>query len=53
MPKLIRNQASLYHVKDLLGHESVDTLKPYTKLTIHDLRQTHARCHPREKDERE
>ena len=37
-----------YHVKELLGHESLDTLKHYAKLTITDLRETHRKCHPRE-----
>jgi len=50
--ELIRNGANLWHVKEALGHESVETLTPYTKLTIPDLRKTHARCHPREKDSR-
>ena len=50
--ELVRNNANLYHVKDLLGHESMDTLRPYTKLTILDLKKTHAKCHPREKDEK-
>jgi integrase/recombinase XerD len=49
--ELIRNDANLYHVKDMLGHESIDALKPYIKLTIADLRKTHAKCHPRERDE--
>lgn len=49
--ELIRNGANLYHVKDLLGHESIDTLTPYIKLTITDLKKTHAKCHPREKDD--
>jgi len=48
---MIRSNANLYHVKDMLGHESLETLKPYTKLTIQDLKKTHARCHPRERDE--
>lgn len=48
--ELIRSGANLYHVKELLGHESLETLKPYTKLTITDLRATHAKCHPRERD---
>ena len=34
----------------LLGHESLDTLKHYAKLTINDLRKEHHRCHPRERD---
>jgi site-specific recombinase XerD len=48
--ELIRGNANLYHVKELLGHESLSTLKPYTRLTITDLRETHARCHPSERD---
>jgi integrase/recombinase XerC len=47
---LIRGGANLWHVKDLLGHERVDTLDPYVRLLIDDLRKTHAECHPREKD---
>lgn len=46
--ELIRGGANMYHVKELLGHESLDMLKPYTKLTIQDLKKTHAKCHPRE-----
>jgi len=37
------------YVKELLGHESLDTLKHYAKLTISDLRDTHRKCHPRER----
>ena len=48
--ELIREGANMYHVKELLGHESLDTLKHYVKLTINDLKKTHAKCHPREKD---
>lgn len=49
--ELIRGGANLYHVKELLGHESLDTLKHYTKLTINDLRKTQEKCHPRERDD--
>ena len=48
--ELIRSGASLWHVKDLLGHSSVETLKHYVRLTIVDLKKTHAKCHPRERD---
>lgn len=48
--ELIRGEASLWHVKDLLGHESIETLVHYVKLTIVDLKKTHKRCHPRERD---
>jgi len=49
--ELIRSGANMYHVKELLGHETLDTLKHYAKLTINDLKATHERCHPRERDE--
>lgn len=49
--EMIRSGANIYHVKDLLGHESLDTLKHYVKLTILDLKKTHEKCHPRERDE--
>jgi site-specific recombinase XerD len=35
----------------MLGHESLDTLKHYAKLTITDLKAAHSKCHPREKDD--
>ncbi|OGV52652.1 MAG: hypothetical protein A2X45_16930 [Lentisphaerae bacterium GWF2_50_93] len=46
--EMIRGSANLWHVKELLGHESLDTLKHYAKLTIVDLKRTHRKCHPRE-----
>jgi integrase/recombinase XerD len=46
--ELIRNGANIYHVKELLGHQDLHTLKHYARLNIGDLQQTHARCHPRE-----
>jgi integrase/recombinase XerD len=48
--ELLRGGAGMYHVKELLGHDSLDTLKHYAKLTITDLKREHQRCHPREKD---
>jgi len=48
--ELLKADANMYHVKDMLGHDSLDTLKHYAKLTIVDLKKTHRRCHPREKD---
>jgi integrase/recombinase XerD len=47
--EMIRAGANLYHVKDLLGHETLDTLRHYVKLNVEDLRKTLARCHPRER----
>ena len=49
--ELIRGGANLYHVKELLGHESLNTLKHYTRLTIVDLKKTHEKCHPREREQ--
>ena len=49
--EMLRSGANMYHVKELLGHESLETLRHYAKLTITDLKRTHHRCHPREKDE--
>ena len=51
--ELIRGGANIYHEKELLGHEDLQTLKHYTRLTITDLRKTHAECHPREKEKEE
>ncbi len=48
--EMIKSNANLYHVKQLLGHKSFETLNHYARLNIADLRKTHARCHPREKD---
>ena len=48
--ELIRAGANLYHVKELLGHESLETLRHYTRLTITDLKKTHETCHPRERE---
>jgi integrase/recombinase XerD len=49
--EMIKGNANLYHVKQLLGHKSFETLNHYAKLDIADLRKTHERCHPREREE--
>ena len=46
---LIQNRANLRHVQDLPGHRSVATTERYLRLTIADLKEAHARFHPREK----
>ena len=48
--ELLRAGAGMYHVKELLGHESLETLKHYAMLTIRDLKEAHAKFHPRERD---
>lgn len=45
---LVQNRASLRHVQDLLGHRSLATTERYLRLTITDLKEAHAKFHPRE-----
>jgi site-specific recombinase XerC len=47
---LVQNHANLRHVQDLLGHGSLSTTEKYLRLTIEDLKEAHAKYHPREKD---
>ncbi len=49
--EMIKADAGIYHVKELLGNESLETLRHYAKLNIGDLQKVHAKCHPREKDD--
>ena len=46
---LVKNNANLRHVQELLGHGSLATTERYLRLTIADLKAAHARFHPREK----
>ena len=48
--ELVRANANLWHVKELLGHSDLQTLQHYAKLDITDLKKTHAKYHPRERD---
>ncbi len=47
---MIRNRANIRHVQEMLGHSRLETTERYLQLTITDLKEAHARCHPREKD---
>ena len=47
---MIRNRAGIRHVQELLGHANLDSTQKYLQLTITDLKEAHARFHPREKD---
>ena len=49
--ELIKSKANIYHVKELLGHEGLRSLQPYINLAIDDLKKTHAKYHPRERDQ--
>lgn len=48
---MLRNGARERVLQELLGHKRLDTLEPYTRLTINDLKDAHARFHPRERAE--
>ena len=51
--ELVKGNANICPVSRMLGHESLDTLKHYVKIHIADLKETHHRTHPRERDEEE
>lgn len=46
---LLERQADLRHIQELLGHSSVATTQIYTHVSIKHLKETLARCHPRER----
>jgi len=46
---LLRHGADIRHVQAMLGHESLDSTKIYTKVEITDLKRVHKRTHPRER----
>lgn len=48
--EMIRGGAGLWIVGEQLGHTNVETLKHYIKLTAVDLKKSHAKHHPRERD---
>lgn len=45
---MMKNGAPVRHVQELLGHESLESTQIYTHVTINDLKEIHARCHPGE-----
>lgn len=49
--EMIRRNANLYHVKELLGHEDLESLKSYVRMTIVDLKEAHRKFHPRERED--
>lgn len=48
--EMIKNNANLMHVKDILGHQDISSTQIYARLTITDLKKAHQKYHPREKD---
>lgn len=47
---MLRNKANVRHIQELLGHASLESTQIYTSVSIIDLKEVHAKCHPREKD---
>ena len=47
---MLRRQAPIRYIQELLGHRSLDTTQRYTQVVISDLKRIHRRTHPRELD---
>jgi integrase/recombinase XerD len=47
---MLRNKANIRHLQELLGHASLESTQIYAHVSITDLKEVHAKCHPREKD---
>lgn len=45
--ELIKADGNLYHIAQMMGHESLEHLKCYARLNIKPLKETHKKCHPR------
>ena len=46
---MIRNNANVMLVRDMLGHESMEAINRYVNLAITDLKAAHKKTHPRER----
>jgi len=45
---MLKNNAPIRAIQELLGHTSLTSTQVYTKVTINDLKKVHSQCHPRE-----
>lgn len=45
---MLKNGAPVRHLQEMLGHESLESTQIYTRVTINDLKEIHARYHPSE-----
>lgn len=45
---MLKNGAPIRHIQELLGHESLESTQIYTRVTINDLKEIHAKYHPSE-----
>ncbi len=46
---MLKNGASVRHLQEMLGHESLESTQIYTRVTISELKRVHARFHPGER----
>ena len=49
---MLENGADIRFIQQLLGHEKLDTTAIYTEVSIKQLQEVHARCHPSAKLEK-
>jgi integrase/recombinase XerD len=45
---MLKNGAPIRHIQEMLGHASLESTQIYTRVTINDLKEIHARYHPGE-----
>jgi integrase/recombinase XerD len=43
---MLEGGADIRYIQQLLGHEKLDTTAIYTEVSIKQLQEVHARCHP-------
>jgi integrase/recombinase XerD len=48
---MLENGADIRFIQQLLGHEKLDTTAIYTEVSIKQLQEVHARCHPSNRPE--
>jgi len=48
---MLENGADIRYIQQLLGHEKLDTTAIYTEVSIKQLQEVHARCHPSARQE--
>ena len=45
--EMVKANANLYHVKEIMGHADLSQLQRYVRLNVADLKRTHKQFHPR------
>jgi integrase/recombinase XerD len=48
---MLEGGADIRYIQQLLGHEKLETTAIYTEVSIKQLQEVHARCHPTAKDQ--